>query len=159
MAQSRGLANGESNERKSTDYEDPDFDEVEFDELEVNEAAERESEGSGSEDQIDDPVRMYLMQMGEIPLLSRDQEIESAKRIEYTRRRFRHSMLASDYLLQGAVTLLEKVRDGQVAARSNDRSFGDEYGGQKADYRQAGTESENADAFASLESRRFCRRH
>ena len=27
--------------------------------------------------QIDDPVRMYLMQMGEIPLLTRAQEIES----------------------------------------------------------------------------------
>ena len=34
---------------------------------------------------IDDPVRMYLMQMGEIPLLTRDQEIEFAKRIESTR--------------------------------------------------------------------------
>ncbi|HEY2882182.1 MAG TPA: sigma-70 family RNA polymerase sigma factor, partial [Pirellulales bacterium] len=51
---------------------------------------------------------------GEIPLLTRAQEIDSAKRIEYTRRRFRHSMLASDYLLQGAVNLLEKVRDGQL---------------------------------------------
>src|SRR5438045_1238407 len=31
---------------------------------------------------IDDPVRMYLTQMGEIPLLTRDQEINLAKRIE-----------------------------------------------------------------------------
>ncbi len=66
------------------------------------------------EGHIDDPIRMYLMQMGEIPLLSRSEEIESAKEIEHTRTRFRHSMLASDYLLQGAVGLLKKVREGKL---------------------------------------------
>ncbi|HTQ40561.1 MAG TPA: sigma-70 family RNA polymerase sigma factor [Pirellulales bacterium] len=90
---------------------DADF--VELEDQEVETSAEP-GEESGSDSQIDDPVRIYLMQMGEIPLLSRDQEIESAKRIEGTRRRFRHCMLASDYLLQGAVALLEKVRDGQL---------------------------------------------
>ncbi len=63
---------------------------------------------------IDDPVRMYLMQMGEIPLLSRDQEIAAAKRIAGTRTLFRRSMLANDYMLQAAAALLEKVRDGQL---------------------------------------------
>jgi RNA polymerase primary sigma factor len=66
------------------------------------------------EGHIDDPIRMYLMQMGEIPLLSRGEEIQSAKEIERTRTHFRHSMLASDYLLQGAVSLLKKVRDGKL---------------------------------------------
>ena len=37
----------------------------------------------------DDPVRMYLTQMGEIPLLTRQQEISLAKKIEITRREFR----------------------------------------------------------------------
>src|SRR3984957_18247297 len=37
---------------------------------------------------IDDPVRMYLTQMGNIPLLKRDQEIALAKKIEVTRKRF-----------------------------------------------------------------------
>ncbi len=62
----------------------------------------------------DDPVRMYLMQMGQIPLLNRAQEIASAKEIERTRLRYRHSMLATDYVLQGAVEALERVRDGQL---------------------------------------------
>ncbi|MCX5683935.1 MAG: hypothetical protein NT049_09650, partial [Planctomycetota bacterium] len=35
---------------------------------------------------IDDPVRMYLTQMGEIPLLKREEEINLAKRIELTRK-------------------------------------------------------------------------
>jgi RNA polymerase primary sigma factor len=65
-------------------------------------------------DATDDPVRMYLMQMGQIPLLNRAQEIASAKQIEKTRLRYRHSMLATDYVLQGAVEALEKVRDGQL---------------------------------------------
>jgi RNA polymerase primary sigma factor len=67
-----------------------------------------------SVDATDDPVRMYLMQMGQIPLLNRAQEIASAKQIERTRLRYRHSMLATDYVLQGAVEALEKVRDGQL---------------------------------------------
>ncbi len=65
-------------------------------------------------DAITDPVGMYLMQMSEIPLLTRDEEISSAKEIERTRTRFRNSMLATDFVLQAAVVALEKVRDGQL---------------------------------------------
>lgn len=69
---------------------------------------------TGLGDRIDDPVRIYLMQMGEIPLLTREQEIASAKQIEWTRTRYRRSLLASDFLLRGAVSLLKKVRDGEL---------------------------------------------
>jgi len=69
---------------------------------------------TGTDDQIDDPVRIYLMQMGEIPLLSRREEVTAARQIERTRTRFRHSMLATDYVLHGAMSLLEKVRDGRL---------------------------------------------
>src|ERR1700694_4575874 len=48
---------------------------------------------------IDDPVRMYLTQMGEIPLLKREEEISLAKRIEVTRKRFRRKALEFDYAL------------------------------------------------------------
>ncbi|MFO0900585.1 MAG: sigma-70 family RNA polymerase sigma factor [Pirellulales bacterium] len=75
---------------------------------------EGELEAASLDNVTDDPVRMYLMQMGEIPLLNREQEIACAKQIERTRRRFRNSMLASDFVLQGAIRLLEKVRDGQL---------------------------------------------
>ncbi|MEO0531639.1 MAG: sigma-70 family RNA polymerase sigma factor, partial [Planctomycetota bacterium] len=61
------------------------------------------------ESHVDDPVRMYLMQMGEIPMLNRDEEVSSAKAIEATRTRFRRTLLCNDYLLRGAVDLLEKV--------------------------------------------------
>ena len=80
----------------------------------VEEALSEPEEVGGSNACIDDPVRMYLMQMGEIPLLSRAEELTSARAIEKTRTYFRHNMLASDFVLQGAVSLLEKVRDGSL---------------------------------------------
>ena len=61
---------------------------------------------SGGE-RIEDPVRIYLMQMGEIPLLNREQEIASAKKIDLTRKKYRLSLLGSDFILQGAVSLLK----------------------------------------------------
>jgi RNA polymerase primary sigma factor len=66
------------------------------------------------DDSLDDPVRMYLMQMGRIPLLTRPEEIAAAREIERTRKRYRHMMLATDYMLTAAVDMLEKVRDGKL---------------------------------------------
>src|SRR5262245_31682437 len=54
-----------------------------------------DSDGDGRH--IDDPVRMYLTQMGEIPLLNREKEISLAQKIEVTRRRFRRKVLECDY--------------------------------------------------------------
>ncbi len=63
---------------------------------------------------IDDPVRMYLTQMGEIPLLTREQEISLAKKIEITRKIFRSKVLESDYCQQQACEMLEQVREGAL---------------------------------------------
>ncbi len=75
----------------------------------------RESSGddSGSR-RIDDPVRMYLTQMGEIPLLTRAQEIALAKKIELTRMAFRKQVLESDYCISQAVDILQQVSDGRL---------------------------------------------
>ena len=62
----------------------------------------------------DDPIRMYLMQMGEIPLLSRDEELSYAKEIEATRYDYRNTMLATNYMLQAAVSMLDKVLNGKL---------------------------------------------
>jgi RNA polymerase primary sigma factor len=63
---------------------------------------------------IDDPVRMYLTQMGEIPLLTRPEEINLAKKIEITRKIFRSKVLESDYCLQAAVEILQQVDEGDL---------------------------------------------
>ena len=76
--------------------------------------ADLDAESTGQDDRIDDPVRIYLMQMGEIPLLTRRDEIRAAKQIERARRKFRYAMLATDFILNAAIDLLKNVRDGRL---------------------------------------------
>ena len=63
---------------------------------------------------IDDPVRMYLTQMGEISLLTRAEEIRLAKKIETTRMIFRRKVLENDYTISAAVEILELVAQGNL---------------------------------------------
>ncbi|HEV3203228.1 MAG TPA: RNA polymerase sigma factor RpoD [Gemmataceae bacterium] len=63
---------------------------------------------------IDDPVRMYLTQMGEIPLLKREEEISLAKKIEVTRKRFRRKVLECDYALSNVVETLKRVHTNEL---------------------------------------------
>ncbi|MBX3422480.1 MAG: sigma-70 family RNA polymerase sigma factor [Pirellulaceae bacterium] len=62
----------------------------------------------------DDPIRLYLSQMSEIPLFTREQEIALAKKIEITRKRFRRSLLGSDFALRQTVEILNRVHKGHL---------------------------------------------
>jgi len=63
---------------------------------------------------VDDPVRMYLTQMGSIPLLTREEEVRLAKKIEMTRMIFRRRCLESDYVVAQAVEVLRMVSKGEL---------------------------------------------
>ena len=67
-----------------------------------------------SNKRIDDPVRMYLTQMGEISLLTRDEEIRLAKKIELCRYIFRRKVLQNDYAIAQSVEVLELVHAGDL---------------------------------------------
>jgi RNA polymerase primary sigma factor len=62
----------------------------------------------------DDPIRLYLSQMSQIPLFSREEEIALAKKIEITRKRFRRSLLGNDFALRQTVEILKRVHKGQL---------------------------------------------
>ncbi|MDE0938891.1 MAG: hypothetical protein OSA43_02930, partial [Pirellulales bacterium] len=79
-----------------------------------DEYADRRQMAKNTVISIDDPIRMYLMQMGDISMLSRDEELEAAQRIEVTQKRYRTQLLASDYVLRGATDLLKKVKNGEL---------------------------------------------
>lgn len=69
---------------------------------------------TGNGRMIDDPVRMYLAQMGEIPLLTRQEEIDLAKKIEFTRKRFRRALLECHYVSTESYDVLLKVQSGDL---------------------------------------------
>jgi RNA polymerase primary sigma factor len=109
------LLEDETAARPADDTNDEVSDELEeADGVEPQAAEEEETYDVADDARIDDPVRIYLMQMGEIPLLTRDQEISSAKQIEATRTRYRRCLLATDFVLLGAVSLLRKVGNGEL---------------------------------------------
>ncbi|MDR2171288.1 MAG: sigma-70 family RNA polymerase sigma factor [Planctomycetaceae bacterium] len=62
-----------------------------------------------------DPIRLYLSQMANIPLLTKEQEVELSKRIENGRRAFRRMVLGSPLGLQSAFEALTKVYHGELA--------------------------------------------
>ena len=66
-------------------------------------------------EKIDDPVRMYLTQMGEIPLLTRPEEVYLAKTIEITRKRFRKKCMGSGMCMDESLVTLGKVQRGELA--------------------------------------------
>jgi RNA polymerase primary sigma factor len=104
-AENRLLASGELDDEPDEDLvEESEDDESELTPEDLDEISRR----------IDDPVRMYLTQMGEIPLLTREQEIDLAKRIEITRKRFRRKVLECHYALALVVDVLKKVNDGEL---------------------------------------------
>lgn len=63
----------------------------------------------------DDSLGLYLRQMGAIPLLSRDQELSLAVKLEVARKRYRRAALWSWAVLGRVVEMFEEVQAGQLA--------------------------------------------
>jgi len=76
--------------------------------------AENVDENIDENDAFDDPIRIYLVQMGDIPMLTRDEERRAAREIETTRRAFRRAVLKMDWVVRDAVELLTKIQRGRA---------------------------------------------
>ena len=83
--------------------------------LQEDELLEKELVEGEISRRIDDPIRMYLTQMGQIPLLSRNDEIALARKIELARMAFRRKMLQCDYCAKNSLDLLQQVHDGSMS--------------------------------------------
>ena len=83
--------------------------------LKEDEELEKQLVGAEVAHRIDDPIRMYLTQMGEISLLTRKEEISLARKIELARMSFRRRMLESDYCARSAVSILQQVQEGTLS--------------------------------------------
>ena len=93
----------------SDEYEDVDFDAPRREPTEeVDDADERPI------DSYDDPIRIYLVQMGDIPMLTREEERRAANEIERARKRFRKVALRLDPVVRDLIRLLDKIRRGRA---------------------------------------------
>ncbi len=81
-------------------------DQAEVDRVKVPEAEEEESNRF---DVLDDPVRMYLKQMGLVALLTREQEVTISKRIESAEEELRQIIYALGFTAKEHIALAEKL--------------------------------------------------
>ena len=64
-------------------------------------------------DILDDPVRMYLKQMGQVPLLTREQEVEISKRIEEAENMVQKHINRFGFTAQAHLDLAQKLTEGR----------------------------------------------
>ena len=105
---------------ESEDFDGEDYIEMEEDSEEGAFASELDNVFSIDTDDSSshggvDPLRAYLQDMAKAPLLSREAEMNLAKRIERARRKFRHSVLYSHVAMRMAINTLKKVHLGVLS--------------------------------------------
>src|SRR4249919_4161002 len=73
---------------------------------------DEEEEKDQKLDILDDPVRMYLKQMGQVPLLTREQEVEISKRIEEAEIMVQRLINRFGFIAQAHLDLAQKLTEG-----------------------------------------------
>ncbi len=73
------------------------------------EQAEEEQTKANQHDILDDPVRMYLKQMGQVPLLTREQEVEISKRIESAELKAQEALFSVGLVADLTIDLADKL--------------------------------------------------
>ena len=105
-------------------------------EVEISDSKKRSARGSASKARkttdddaaakSTDPVRMYLRKMGSVPLLTREGEVEIAKRIEEGEKEVLSIVISSQIAIQEIIDLGDKLRAGKVRVKDVVRDMDDE---------------------------------
>src|SRR5499433_3763458 len=85
--------------------------------VEVQQKVPAKSEAKEPTERTDDPVRMYLREMGPVKLLSREGEIAIAKRIEAGREAMIAGLCESPLTFQAIIIWRDELNDGKVLLR------------------------------------------
>src|ERR1700745_3422545 len=98
--------------------EEPEEEESEGGDLvEVTPKTPAKSEGKEPAERTDDPVRMYLREMGSVELLSREGEIAIAKRIEAGREAMIAGLCESPLTFQAIIIWRDELNEGKILLR------------------------------------------
>ncbi len=114
---------------------------------EEQEEKEEEDAGYGKSN---DPVRMYLRKMGSVSLLTREGEVEIAKRIEQGEKEILASVLASSIAIKEILELGERLRKGKIRVREIVKDAGDESPAEETEEAEE-VEAEAAEAAPGVE--------
>ncbi len=97
--------------------EEPEGEESDGELMEVRRSTRAETKKSEPGERTDDPVRMYLREMGSVELLSREGEIAIAKRIEAGREAMIAGLCESPLTFQAIIIWRDELNDGKVFLR------------------------------------------
>jgi RNA polymerase primary sigma factor len=97
--------------------EEPEEEESDGELVEVSRSTPAETKKSEPGERTDDPVRMYLREMGSVELLSREGEIAIAKRIEAGREAMIAGLCESPLTFQAIIIWRDELNDGKVFLR------------------------------------------
>ncbi len=78
----------------------------------MREAVEPEEKAESKGESFDDPVRHYLRQMGQVPLLTRDEEVAISMRIEKAEQSIHNSVVRFGFVLERILVMISGLVDG-----------------------------------------------
>jgi RNA polymerase primary sigma factor len=107
----------ETEEAPEEAREEPEEEESDGELVEVTRSTPAETKKSEPGERTDDPVRMYLREMGSVELLSREGEIAIAKRIEAGREAMIAGLCESPLTFQAIIIWRDELNDGKVFLR------------------------------------------
>jgi RNA polymerase primary sigma factor len=101
--------------------------------------AEEEDEGDAGYAKTNDPVRMYLRKMGSVSLLTREGEVEIAKRIEEGEKRLLEVVLSSPIAIREILSLGERLKKSKMRVKEVVKDYEEE------EEEEGAPENENAE--------------